>query len=97
METGDPGRTTLGQPGRDSTFSIRGLTSPIIGSIEGIAALCGMLPTLNERQTCSASACCPQRRAFTGPAVDGAGPPAGERMSFARGALMLTRRGHASP
>ena len=30
-----------------------GLTSPIISSIERIAAWCGVLPTLNEKQMCT--------------------------------------------
>jgi len=39
--------------GAPSAFSTFGLTSPIISSIERIAALCGVLPTLNEKHTCT--------------------------------------------
>src|SRR5438093_12659727 len=41
------------RPSGPSAFSTLGLTSPIIMSIERIAALCGVLPTLNEKHTCT--------------------------------------------
>src|SRR5688572_27113513 len=36
-----------------SALSILGLTSPIMSSIERIAVLCGVFPTLNEKHTCT--------------------------------------------
>src|SRR5438552_4171563 len=40
-------------PSGPSALSTLGLTSPIISSIERSAALCGVLPTLNEKHTCT--------------------------------------------
>src|SRR5436190_21733121 len=52
----EPGQDKAGiagyRPG-PSAFSTIGLTSPIISSIERIAAVCGVLPTLNEKHTCT--------------------------------------------
>src|SRR5207244_6765563 len=41
------------RPSGPSAFSTLGLTSPIISSIERMAAVCGVLPTLNEKHTCT--------------------------------------------
>jgi hypothetical protein len=51
--TDDAGDLFPGGVQRASAFSTLGFTSPIISSIERIAALCGVLPTLNEKQMCS--------------------------------------------